>query len=83
MIFKLKWEKGALQELSKFEKNISLRIYKKVGELKQGFQSKDVKRLHRSNYFRLRVGNFRVLFSLEGNIITIWKVGHRKSVYKI
>lgn len=82
MMFEIKWEERALQELNKLEIQVSLRIYKKIEELKKGFQSKDIKKIKGENKLRLRIGNYRVLFSLENNIITIWKVGLRKNIYK-
>ncbi|HLD38517.1 MAG TPA: type II toxin-antitoxin system RelE/ParE family toxin [Candidatus Nanoarchaeia archaeon] len=80
-MFEIKWEEKARKELYKLENQISSRIYKKVDELKSGFQSKDIKRIQGENKFRLRVGDYRVLFSLENDLITIWKVGHRKNIY--
>ncbi|MCF6268260.1 MAG: type II toxin-antitoxin system RelE/ParE family toxin [Melioribacteraceae bacterium] len=37
-----------------------------------------------SNSYRLRVGNFRILYDVEGKIkiITVYRVRHRKDVYK-
>ena len=81
-MFEIKWEKRALQELFKLEKIVASRIYKKVSTLIYGFQSRDVKRLKGENNFRLRIGDYRVIFSLENNKIIIWKVGHRKNIYK-
>ena len=80
-MFEIKWEEKAQKELYKLESQISSRIYKKINELKQGFQSKDIKRIQGENKFRLRVGDYRVLFSLENDLITIWKIGHRKNIY--
>ena len=79
-MFEIKWEEKARKELYKLENQISSRIYKKINELKQGFQSKDIKRIQGENKFRLRVGDYRVLFSLENDLITIWKIGHRKNI---
>ena len=79
-MFEIKWEEKAQKELYKLENQISSRIYKKINELKQGFQSKDIKRIQGENKFRLRVGDYRVLFSLENDLITIWKIGLRKNI---
>jgi len=68
-MFEIKWEEKARKELYKLENQISSRIYKKVDELKSGFQSKDIKRIQGENKFRLRVGDYRVLFSLENEIL--------------
>lgn len=82
MMFEIKWEKRALKELSKLERGIASRIYKKVESLKRGFLSKDIIKVKGKDEFRLRVGDYRVVFSLESNLIIIWKVGHRKNLYK-
>jgi mRNA interferase RelE/StbE len=43
----------------------------------------DVKKLQGSqNEYRLRVGNYRVMFRLERDIIAVYKVGDRKDVYR-
>jgi len=81
-MFEIKWDERALNELYKLENQISSRIYKKVNELMEGFQFKDIKRLKGKDEFRLRVGDYRVLFSLDNNLIIVWKVGHRKNIYK-
>lgn len=81
-MFGIKWEKRALQELNKLEKTIVSRIYKKVYELKEGLEFGDIKRVKGEDKFRLRVGDYRALFSLENNEIIVWKVGHRKNIYK-
>ena len=83
MTIDIKWDERALNELNKLENQISLRIFKKIEELREGFQSKDVKRLKGKEEFRLRVGDYRIIFSLVGNLITIWKIGHRKNIYNL
>lgn len=32
--------------------------------------------------FRLRVGDYRILFDLKGKTILILKIGHRKDIYR-
>jgi len=81
-MFELEWKKSAIRELYNLEKNVSSRIYKKVEELRGGFRSKDIKKIRGEDKLRLRVGDYRILFSLEDNIITVWKVGLRKNIYK-
>ncbi len=34
-------------------------------------------------YFKLRIGDFRVVYSFSGKSVFIWLVAHRKDVYKI
>lgn len=58
-----------------------MRIFNKIDGLKGNITSSDIKRLKGSDKFRLRVGDYRVIFSIEDDLIIIWKVGHRKNVY--
>ena len=41
----------------------------------------DVKALRGVSGMRLRSGDWRVLFTVKGNIITIHAVGHRRDIY--
>lgn len=81
MNYKAVWDIKALEETEKLEAIISNRTIKKVKELRENPFSKDIRRLRASEYFRLRVGDYRIIFSIKNNIITILKVGHRKNIY--
>jgi mRNA interferase RelE/StbE len=77
----IRWDEKAIAELDKLENLLSRRIVKKVKELEKGLSSSDIIRLQSSAEFRLRVGDYRIIFMIEGNIITILKIGHRKNIY--
>ena len=80
-MYNIEWKEHALQNLEKLENSIAKRIIKKVEELSKNPFSKDIKKLKGGNDFRLRVGDYRVIFSIEQNTIQILKVGHRKNIY--
>ncbi|PJC44586.1 plasmid stabilization protein [Candidatus Pacearchaeota archaeon CG_4_9_14_0_2_um_filter_39_13] len=80
-MYNIHWEEKALHELEKLDSKVSSRIFKKVESLKEGLHLSDIKRLKNSDYFRLRVGDYRIIFSFEDNTITVWKVGHRNHIY--
>ena len=43
----------------------------------------NVKKLKGSrNEYRLRVGDYRVIFELEGQTVTVYAVGNRKDIYR-
>ena len=81
-MFNIEWKENAIKELAKLEKNVSTRIYKKVNSLKENFNSTDIKRMQNSDLFRLRLGDYRILFEIKANTITILKIGNRKNIYK-
>lgn len=41
-----------------------------------------VKRLKGDPFLRLRVGDYRVIFTEEGIVLTVLRVGHRRKIYK-
>lgn len=81
MIYKISFEKKALIELKKLDLLLAKRIIKKIKELHEDPFSKDIKRLKNQTSFRLRVGDYRVLFELFEEEIKILKIGHRKNIY--
>lgn len=45
-------------------------------------QKGNPKKLKGNNYFRLRIGDYRVLYEVDNSIVKIFVVLHRKDVYK-
>ena len=35
-----------------------------------------------SGHFRIRTGDYRIIFDIEGEVVRIVKIGHRKDVYE-
>jgi mRNA interferase RelE/StbE len=80
-MFSIEWTARALKESEKLEKAVFTRILQKIEELKEDPFSKDIKRLKGETSFRLRVGDYRVIFDILGDKIYILMVGHRKNIY--
>lgn len=62
--------------------HIRTNIYNKMMNLENELQG-DVKRL--TNFrppYRLRAGDYRVLFDVEGNEVVIYRILHRKESYR-
>lgn len=75
----IRYEKEAVKHISKMDKPTKQRLKKAIEKLPAG----DVKKLR--GYlvdYRLRVGDLRVIFSVENDIITIKAVLPRGQVYK-
>ena len=73
----------ALKDLSKVHKAEVKKILYKIEELEKFPQVPNLKKL--TNFeppYRLRVGNYRVLFDIEDNILTVYRVKHRKESYR-
>jgi mRNA interferase RelE/StbE len=83
MAFEIVWAEPVVEALRKMEKLVARQIIKKVDELKEA-PYKNVRKLMNSPYFRIRVGDYRVIFDIDPKLsrILIVKVGHRKNIYK-
>jgi len=72
----------ALAQLQALSKEQRRRIGQRLDALQNGWQG-DVKKLAgQTGKYRLRVGNYRVLFTLENDLIFIHQVKDRKDAYR-
>ncbi len=81
MFYEIEFDKQANKDLEKLEKKNAHQVLSKIENLRDNLQG-DVKKLSRSNEYRLRAGNYRILFKINSNIIKIFKISHRKDIYK-
>ncbi len=74
--------KSAIKDLKKIDKKNKKRIYTKILELKHFPKVTNIKKL--TNFepaYRLRVGNYRILFDVFEDSVEIGRVLHRKDSY--
>ena len=74
----VQYSKQAVKFLQKQPKQIQQRIIGAIHKLPAG----DVKKMQGSELYRLRVGDFRILFSRTGEVLFIEKIGNRSEIYK-
>lgn len=77
------WPESARSELRGIDRDAAIRILEaltRYGDSGEG----DVKALSGEwrGFFRLRVGNYRVMFSAKPDEITIVRVRHRSEIYR-
>ncbi|UCD92307.1 MAG: type II toxin-antitoxin system RelE/ParE family toxin [Methanobacteriota archaeon] len=82
MTFEIIWSDSAVRQLKKLERAIAKRIFDAVTKLEKD-PTRWVSRIVNSPYFRLRVGDFRVIIDIQKRElrVLVLKVGHRRSVY--
>ena len=83
-MFEIHFTKRALKELEKLPRQVSKRIIERIQLLQENSYGNDVKKLAGQPFFRLRVGDYRVIFNILTNnlVILIIKIDHRKKIYK-
>lgn len=84
MTRKVAYRKEALRVLRRMPANEARRIMEKIDQL-AAFPEQlapQVKRLQGRPGFRLRIGDWRVIFDAEGDVLDILAIGPRGSVYE-
>ncbi len=87
-LFKVFFTKKCSNEFKKLDNGIKQKLWQKIIELESfSSDSRNIKRLitnGKSDCFRLRVGDYRILFEVEWVKKKIWilDVGHRREIYR-
>jgi mRNA interferase RelE/StbE len=83
--YRLVWKNSAKKEMRKLEKKERLAILNAVEALIRNPYKQGVKKLVGSDHsYRLRAGNYRVVYELLNSTLTIEiiRVKHRKDIYR-
>lgn len=83
-MYKVKYSKGAIKVLRKLPRNWSERIICKIQELAMDpYSSQQSKALKGSEGYRLRVGDWRVIYTMNHDVLEIWiiKIASRGDAY--
>ncbi len=94
----LTWSKG-LKQMAEYELFFKESVYKDFKKIPKKDLQKILSKIHKlsleprplgsekltgQDLFRIRQGNYRILYSIQDDHLTIWviKVGHRKDIYR-
>ncbi len=82
MLYSIEINPTAIKDLKSLDRKEALRITEKIKTLENNL-SGNVKKL--TNFipeYRLRVGDYRVLFGIEGQNVIVYRIKHRKEAYR-
>ena len=79
--YQIEYGTPALDDLDGLSARERAQILRKIERLQHGLHG-NIKRLHEAEAaYRLRMGDFRILFDVEGHVIVIRRIGNRKDIY--
>jgi mRNA interferase RelE/StbE len=83
-MLRVTYGKDALRALQSMPANEARRVMEKVAELtaEPAFQARNVRALKGRPGYRLRVGDWRIIFEREADEIFVLAIGPRGSVYE-
>ncbi len=72
------------KDLASIPRNDLQRIIKRIGDLAEDPRPAGCEKLSGQEKYRVRQGNYRIIFSIQDTELTVWvvKVGHRREVYR-
>lgn len=83
--YKIDWRKTALKEFEKLPKKEKSSVIEKILSLADNPRPiNSVKLIGSENSYRIRHGDFRVVYQIEDGVLTILivRIAHRKQVYR-
>jgi len=82
--YRVEIKKSAVKEIKKLPKQYLKHVLSKIAALAENPRPEGCIKLTNDNKYRIRVGNYRVLYQIydELIVVVVVKVAHRKNVYK-
>ncbi|MEW6685176.1 MAG: type II toxin-antitoxin system RelE/ParE family toxin [Candidatus Edwardsbacteria bacterium] len=83
MAYHLVYTRRACRDIDNLDLTIKRRLKAAMERLSQATKEhSEVLRNPEIGSFRMRVGDYRVIFDIEGSDIVILRVGHRREIYR-
>lgn len=83
MAFNITYKKSVIKDISRLDKKEARRIIDKIEEdLSDGAESYPVLKGDFAGLRKMRVGDYRVVFTIIDNNVLVLRVGHRREIYK-
>jgi len=82
--YKILFKHSAVKELEDIPKKDIKKIIKRIQSLALNPRPSGAKKLSYQKRYRIRQGNYRIVYSIEDNEFTvhIYKIGHRREIYR-
>ena len=83
--YKIEIKKSASKEIENLPKKTLARVIDKITALRDDPRPNGCKKLSGDEKYRIRVGEYRILYLIEDEVVTIFvvKIAHRKEVYRM
>lgn len=81
MKYDIEFKPKAIKDLSKLSKDVQKRIINKIELMQDNLQGNIKKLTNFTPEYRLRIGDYRVLFEIEKQTIIIYRIKHRRNAY--
>ncbi|MDA8140617.1 MAG: type II toxin-antitoxin system RelE/ParE family toxin [Desulfobacteraceae bacterium] len=82
--YEIFFKESVWKELKQIPKADLKKILSRIEQLENVPRPMGCEKLTGHEFYRIRQGNYRIIYSIQDNELTVWviKVGHRKDVYR-
>ena len=82
--YKIYFKKSVLKDIKSIPYKDMRRIMKRIESLSKNPRPPGHEKLSDQDLYRIRQGNYRIVYSIKDNILTVWviKIGHRRDIYR-
>ena len=83
-MYNVEWTENALEDLGRLDKTVARRIMSKIEWFSEHFENIIPQPLSGdlAGVYKFRIGDYRVIYMIENESISIQAVGHRRDIYK-
>lgn len=82
--YKIEFKKTATKELNSLPNKEIKKIINAINQLVVNPRLTSSKKLSASEYYRIRVGDYRILYEIKDQLLIVYiiKIAHRKDIYR-
>lgn len=82
MTYKIEVKKSVVKAMKQIPREDQVKIARRIQALADNPRPADCLKLAGSEFFRIRCGNYRIIYDIQDDIlvIVVLKVGHRKNI---
>ncbi len=82
--YKIYFKRSVLKDLDAISKKDLQRIINRIDLLKEDPRPPGCEKLSGQERYRVRQGNYRIIYSIQDDVLTAWvvKIGRRRDVYR-
>lgn len=83
MAYRVEIAESAAKSIAKLQPQVALRVRNAILGLEENPRPHGVKKLRGESAYRIRVGDYRVVYTIDDNVVLVIviRVGHRRDVY--
>lgn len=82
MLYEIEIKPRAIKDCKRMSRGVTQHIFDAIEDMKDGLKGNVKQLTNHTPEYRLRVGDYRVLFEVNDKTIVVYRIRHRREAYK-